>query len=221
MESRIFARLGFDPGVLVILSMILTIILIALVLWLIMRQSRLELNYKLFMRGKGARSLEESIKQHIESIDIVREQTDVLHKRLTYVEKSMSRSYQKCAVVRYDAFKELGGKLSFALTILDDNNTGFVMNCIHSREGSFSYIKDIIRGECEMELSEEEFESVNMAINSSSPQPKTSVSDRKSLLKRRKNNPSAIVSDITEKSKDAVPSKKETAENVSSDTAEK
>lgn len=216
MESRMFARLGFDPGVLVILSIILTIILIVLVLWLIMRQSRLELNYKLFMRGKGARSLEESIKQHIENIDIIREQTDVLHKRLTYVEKSMSKSYQKCAVVRYDAFKELGGKLSFALTILDDNNTGFVMNCIHSREGSFSYIKDIIKGECEMELSEEEIESVNMAINSSTPQPKTSVSDRKSLLKRRKVNPSSIISEITEKTKDVIPSKKESSKDNSS-----
>ncbi len=186
MESRIFAKLGFDPGILVILSIILTIVLIVLVLWLILRQGRLETNYKLFMRGKGARSLEETFKQQLDNLDIIREQTDVLHQRLSYVEKSMSRSYQKCGIVKYDAFKELGGKLSFAFAILNDSNTGFVMNCIHSREGSYTYIKDIVRGECELELSEEESEAISMAILSSTPKPTTSVSDRRSLLKRKK-----------------------------------
>ncbi len=195
MESRIFARLGFDPGILVILSIILTIVLIVLVLWLILRQGRLETNYKLFMRGKGARSLEETFKQQLENLDIIREQTDVLHQRLSYVEKSMSRSYQKCGIVKYDAFKELGGKLSFAFAILNDSNTGFVMNCIHSREGSYTYIKDIVRGECELELSEEESEAINMAILSSTPKPTTSVSDRRSLLKRKKKNEAASPED--------------------------
>ncbi len=186
MESRIFAKLGFDPGILVILSIILTIVLIGLVLWLLLRQGRLETNYRLFMRGKGARSLEETFKQQLDSLDIIREQTDVLHQRLSYVEKSMSRSYQKCGIVKYDAFKELGGKLSFAFAILNDSNTGFVMNCIHSREGSYTYIKDIVRGECALELSEEEAEAVRTAIDSSTPKPSTRVSDRKSLLKRKK-----------------------------------
>ncbi len=191
MESRIFAKLGFDPGILVILSIILTIVLIGLVLWLLLRQGRLETNYRLFMRGKGARSLEETFKQQLDNLDIIREQTDVLHQRITYVEKSMNRSYQKCGIVKYDAFKELGGKLSFAFAILNDSNTGFVMNCIHSREGSYTYIKDIVRGECELELSEEEAEAVKTAIDSTTPKPATSVSDRKSLLKRKKKAESA------------------------------
>ena len=185
MESKIFARLGFDPGVLVILSIIITVVLIGVVLWLLFRQNRLKTNYKLFMRGKGGRSLEESFKKHLESIDIIREQTDVLHKRLTYVEKSMNKSYQKCGIVKYDAFKELGGKLSFAVAILNDSNTGFVLNCIHSREGSYTYIKDIVRGECEIDLSDEETEAIRLAILSPTPQPSTSVSEKKSLLKRK------------------------------------
>ncbi len=209
MESRIFAKLGFDPGILVILSIILTIVLIVLVLWLILRQGRLETNYKLFMRGKGARSLEETFKQQLDNLDIIREQTDVLHQRLSYVEKSMSRSYQKCGIVKYDAFKELGGKLSFAFAILNDSNTGFVMNCIHSREGSYTYIKDIVRGECELELSEEESEAISMAILSSTPKPTTSVSDRRSLLKRKKKAEEAASSSAAA----PTPKKKEKSKN--------
>ena len=44
----------------------------------------------------------------------------------------------KTAIVKYDAFKEMGGKLSFALAMLDQENNGFVMNAIHSREGCYT-----------------------------------------------------------------------------------
>lgn len=176
MESKIFAKLKFDPGILVILSFILTIILIILVITLFLRQSRLEVNYKIFMRGKNGKSLEETFKQQLDDIEIVKEQTDLLHKRMMYVEKSLNRSYQKCGIVKYDAFKEIGGKLSFAYALLNDSNTGFVMNCIHSREGSYTYIKDVIRGECELQLCEEEAEAIKMAMNATSPQPATSTS---------------------------------------------
>ena len=134
MESKIFARLNFDPGILVIGSLIVTLILIVLVLLLILRQSRLEMNYKIFMRGKGGRSLQEVFRQQLESMDIVKEQTDLLHRRLTYVEKSLNRSFQKCGIVKYDAFKELGGQLSFAMALMNDSNTGFIINCIYSRD---------------------------------------------------------------------------------------
>ena len=48
MESKIFAKLNFDPGILVILSLILTVVAIVLVIMLVLRQSRLEMNYKIF-----------------------------------------------------------------------------------------------------------------------------------------------------------------------------
>ena len=175
MESKIFAKLNFDPGILVILSLILTVVAIVLVIMLVLRQSRLEMNYKIFMKGKNGKTLEDTFKAQFDDIDLVKEQTDLLHKRMMYVEKSLNRSYQKCGVVKYDAFKELGGQLSFAYALLNDSNTGFVMNCIHSREGSYTYIKDIVRGECELPLSEEEAEAVQNAITSNSPQPTTTT----------------------------------------------
>ena len=175
MESKIFAKLNFDPGILVILSIILAVAAIILVIMLFLKQSRLETNYKIFMKGKNGKTLEETFKSKFEDIELVREQTDLLHKRMMYVEKSLNKSYQKCGVVKYDAFKELGGQLSFAYALLNDSNTGFVINCIHSREGSYTYIKDIVRGECELPLSDEESEAVKTAITSTSPQPTTTT----------------------------------------------
>ena len=104
MESKIFAKLNFDPGILVILSLILAIAAIVLVIMLFLKQSRLEANYKIFMKGKNAKTLEEAFKSKFEDIELVREQTDLLHKRMMYVEKSLNKSYQKCSHSRYQKY---------------------------------------------------------------------------------------------------------------------
>ena len=70
----------------------------------------------------------------------------------------------KVAIVKYDAFKEMGGKLSFALTMLDNDNNGWILNSMHSRDGCYTYIKEIVRGESYIELSEEEAESLDQAV---------------------------------------------------------
>ena len=71
MESKIFAKLNFDPGILVILSLILTVVAIVLVIMLVLRQSRLEMNYKIFMKGKNGKTLEDTFKAQFDDIDLV------------------------------------------------------------------------------------------------------------------------------------------------------
>ena len=61
----------------------------------------------------------------------------------------------------------MGGKLSFALALLNDNNSGFIINCMHSsREGCYTYIKEIIKGESFVILADEEKEALDIAMNS-------------------------------------------------------
>lgn len=67
--------------------------------------------------------------------------------------------------MKYDAFEDMGGKLSFVLAMLDKNNTGFLLNAIHSRENCFLYIKEIVNGESYVMLSEEEVEALKRAVN--------------------------------------------------------
>ena len=69
-------------------------------------------------------------------------------------------------IVKYDAFKEMGGNLSFTLCLLDDMNTGFILNTMHGRDSSYTYIKEIIKGEAYATLGEEEKEALDKAINS-------------------------------------------------------
>ena len=66
-------------------------------------------------------------------------------------------------MVKYDAFDEMGGKLSFALALLDQNNTGIVLNVVHTREGCYTYIKEIIENNSVLVLTEEEKQAMEVA----------------------------------------------------------
>ena len=93
--------------------------------------------------------------------EAVKYQSDEIYK-LKEVQKM---TLTKTAIVIYDAFKDGGGKLRFALAMLDKENNGFVINAIHSREGCYTYIKEIVKGESYIVLGEEEKEALRQAVS--------------------------------------------------------
>ena len=80
------------------------------------------------------------------------------------IEDNLRITFQKVGLVKYDAFQEMGGKLSFSLALLNKANDGFIINAMHSREGCYTYIKEIIDGNSVIALAEEEKEALDMAI---------------------------------------------------------
>lgn len=67
------------------------------------------------------------------------------------------------AVVRYDAFGDMGGHLSWSVAFLDDNGNGLVLTSIHGRSDSRTYAKNIAGWQCDQQLSPEETEAVELA----------------------------------------------------------
>ena len=67
------------------------------------------------------------------------------------------------AVVRYDAFGDMGGHLSWSLALLDDSGHGVVLTSIHGRSDSRSYAKSVSAWSCEQQLSPEEQEAIEHA----------------------------------------------------------
>ena len=67
--------------------------------------------------------------------------------------------------MKYNAFKGMGGNLSFALALLDRENTGLILNAVHSRDNCFLYLKEIVKGESYVMLSQEEVEALRKAVN--------------------------------------------------------
>ena len=79
--------------------------------------------------------------------------------------KNFSKMYSKYGIEKYDAFDDVGGKLSFALAMLDMDNSGIILNAVHSRDNCFLYMKEIVKGESYVMLSQEEVEALRKAVN--------------------------------------------------------
>lgn len=164
MNSGILNKMGIDPGILLILCFILLIVLILIFVSLRMRVRRMEQRLSVFMRGQDAKSLEDNFAEHFTNIDRLISLSKIQREEMKTIQKRVSNGYQRIGLVRYDAFDQMGGKLSFALTLLDGKGDGFLLNAMHSTEGCYTYIKEIVKGESYIELSDEEQESLHRAL---------------------------------------------------------
>lgn len=164
MESKILSTLGIDPGIIFIVMLILIIVLFVLYFRVSMNYNRLKNSYNAFMKGKDGKTLENSLKEKFDEVEAVLRVTKQNRQDIKDMSRILKRNFHKFGIVKYDAFNEMGGKLSFAIAMLDGNNSGWIINAMHSREGCYTYIKEIIKGESYIELAEEEAEALDKAI---------------------------------------------------------
>lgn len=129
------------------------------------KMSNLRKKYKKFMGDTDAKSLEEKIVDRLDQIYGLVESNENNKGKIEKIEKQMNVTFQKFGLVKYDAFNEMGGKLSFSLALLNEKNDGFIINAMHSREGCYTYIKEIIAGKSIIVLTAEETEALDMALN--------------------------------------------------------
>jgi len=164
MESKILVTLGIDPAFILLFLLILIIVLFVLYVNLTVKYNKLQSSYNTFMKGRNGKTLEESLKEKFGEVDSILKITKQNRSDIKDLMKKYEKGFQKTGIVKYDAFNEMGGKLSFAVALLDKNNNGWIMNAMHSREGCYTYIKEIIKGESYVELAEEEAEALDKAI---------------------------------------------------------
>ena len=162
--TNILDYFGIDPFYIMLGQAVLTIILLIVVIVCIFKIKRLYRSYDYFMRGKDAETLEDIIIDHIHDIQELKSQDRANKDQIRINNKNMRASFQKFGMVRYNAFKGMGGNLSFAFALLDYTNTGFIMNSVHSREGCYLYLKAVDRGQTEILLGNEEKEALEQAL---------------------------------------------------------
>lgn len=163
--SMIFDNIGIDPGIIIIVLLIIVLILIGSAVSMSMRMSRLERKYKMFMKGSNAQTLEKRFVRKFAQIDRLYEAKEDHERSINSIIKNFRIIFSKYGVEKYDAFDDVGGKLSFALALLDKENTGLILNAVHSRDNCFLYLKEIVKGESYVMLSQEEVEALRKAVN--------------------------------------------------------
>jgi hypothetical protein len=135
----------------------------ALMLWV----QRLRRAQRLVLGEQGQRDLVAHAAAMQEAFEALREYVeDValrLDERLAGAELALRGAIAHRALVRYDAYNELSGRQSMSIALLDEEQSGIVLSCIHHRDQARVYAKQVHGGRGELELSPEETEAVRLA----------------------------------------------------------
>ena len=152
---------------------ILGVVVVNIILLILYISNSIKLNsinkkYNKFLKKLGnGENIEEVLKVYINKVEKVENTNKEIIEYCENLEKELSKSIKKIGIVRYNAFKDTGSDLSFALALLNDDNNGVVLNGIYSREMSNIYAKPIVNGESKYTISDMEQEAINKAIASS------------------------------------------------------
>ena len=146
---------------------ILVIVLFLGMCIILIRIANLNKRYQQFMKKLGnGRNIEEDLENYMYRVEKVEKQNADIISFCKGLEEDVTTCIQKIGIVRYNAFKDTGSDLSFALAMLDEKNNGVVLNGIYSREMSNIYAKPVENGKSKYTISEEEQEAIDSAINS-------------------------------------------------------
>lgn len=150
--------------IILIAMAVIMAVLIAVVIILIARTKKLRDRLDLFLGGQAGESLEEAILDKFTKMKVLEEKDAVEDKAIRDIYKKLRKAYQKTGTVKYDAYMENGGNLSFALALLDEDNSGIIFNVMNSSDGSYCYLKEIENGRCDIALGREEAEALDIAM---------------------------------------------------------
>ncbi|MCD8157062.1 MAG: DUF4446 family protein [Clostridiales bacterium] len=143
---------------------VIVVILLIIVLVNAVKTTKMRKSYKMFMEGKNGQSLENILQGRLKQVEHLMEAEEENKEQIQIIMDHLDHTYQKIGLVKYNAFEEMGGKLSFSLALLNRKNDGFILNAMHSREGCFTYIKEVINGNPIIMLADEEREALDMAL---------------------------------------------------------
>lgn len=167
IESNFLNLIGlgnFDIGYVLLGLVIVIVILLIMNIVSLTKISKIQKRLKKFMKGKDAQSLEKEIVGLYEDNKFLKNMVDSNKRDIRDLNKRFTKAFQKVGLVKYDAYQQMGGLLSFSLALLDEENNGLILNSVHSTEGCYTYTKEVKNGTCKLELSNEERVALDQAM---------------------------------------------------------
>ena len=153
-----------QTGVLVVGAIALVALVLAIVLAL--RTGRMKRQYAVLSAADGQESFVEVVARKTAEVEALRDDVARLADNLRGTQRELQMAVRHVGIVRYDAFGDMGGRMSFSAALLDDHGNGFVITTVHARSESRSYIKELRGGMAEVALSPEESAAVADAVSS-------------------------------------------------------
>jgi len=141
---------------------------LVIVVALAVQVGRLRRAYDALVAGDGSASFVTAVQAHTGAVGALRSDVRQLHESLGRqgeAQREGSAGLTRVAVVRYDAFGDLAGALSFSAALLDDAGDGLVLSSINGRSETRTYAKGVRAGVGEAPLSPEEQDAVAQALD--------------------------------------------------------
>ncbi len=153
----------FEVQILFAMSFIFIIINCILLILNIKKTNRMKTKYNRFMNGLSDRNMEELLETCLNSVNSVNAKNRDIELKINEIERNLIQCIQKVGIVRFNAFDNVGSDLSFAIALLDDNDSGVVISGIYARDSSSTYAKPIESGKSKYSLSAEEIQAIEIA----------------------------------------------------------
>ncbi len=145
------------------LNVILAILVIINIIYTIMMKKK----YLDFMKKLGnGKNLDEMLKKYLDDVREIKKDNSEIKAYYTKLDNDIDTCIQKIGLVRYNAFKDVGSDLSFAIAMLDRNDNGVILNGLYGSESSNIYAKPVKNGISKYQLSEEEKTALEIAEQS-------------------------------------------------------
>ncbi|NDB17993.1 MAG: DUF4446 family protein [Actinobacteria bacterium] len=113
-------------------------------------------------QGDSAETVLEHVAQRTLELRSLQQDAAKLRATLDATRIELGSALRHVAVVRYDAFGDMGGRMSFSTALLDDNGDGLLITSIHGRSGTRTYMKPVAAGGSD-QISPEEQEAIHRA----------------------------------------------------------
>ena len=119
----------------------------------------------LLLQGRfDGKSLVEVVAGYATDVEKLEGRTDALDKRQAELFALLGRSTRNLGVRQYDAFEDMGGKMSFSAALVDDHGDGVIITSINGRTESRTYAKPLESGTSLHNLSSEEQAAISEAL---------------------------------------------------------
>jgi Protein of unknown function (DUF4446) len=129
-----------------------------------LRLRRLHRDYAVLQAGDDGQSFVAAAARQVEQVARLRAELSSVERRMHDLRLDAADALRHVAVVRYDAFRDMGGRMSFSAALLDDAGDGLVISAIHGRSETRSYAKGVKEGRSDQQLSPEEIQAISFAM---------------------------------------------------------
>ncbi|WP_228386689.1 DUF4446 family protein [Ornithinicoccus halotolerans] len=138
------------------LALLVAVLAVLLALALHRRQHRLSERLRTVFAEAEGEELTTVLARQARRVEATEARVEGLEGRIEGLRGDLRQVLQHVAVVRYDAFGDMGGRMSFSVALVDDHGDGMVLSSIHARGESRTYAKGVVGGRSDQTLSPEE-----------------------------------------------------------------